>query len=127
MTAHTHNTAPTQYVETNGVRFAYRRFGKNGGVPLVFDRHFTGTMDHWDPAVTDGLARDREVILFNSAGVSSSSGEMPTSFEEMGADAVAFTKELELTQVDVLGLSKRSFRFGRDWPSFGPIPMTSKG
>ena|ERR1700736_6218354 len=32
-------------------------------------------MDHRDPAVTDGFARDREVILFNNAGVSSSSGE----------------------------------------------------
>ena len=31
-------------------------------------------MDYRDPTVTDGLARDREVILFNTAGVSSSSG-----------------------------------------------------
>jgi hypothetical protein len=28
-------------------------------VPLVFNMHFTGTMDHWDPAVTDGFAKDR--------------------------------------------------------------------
>ena len=65
---HTHQTAPTQFVEANGIRFAYRRFGKSGGVPLVFNQHFTGTMDHWDPAVTDGLAATREVILFNNAG-----------------------------------------------------------
>src|SRR5882757_1112419 len=65
----THRTAPTQFVEANGIRFAYRRFGKPDGVPLVFNQHFTGTMDHWDPAVTDGLAMDREVILFNNAGV----------------------------------------------------------
>src|ERR1700693_1353459 len=71
---HTHQTATTQFVEANGIRFAYRRFGKSGGVPLVFNQHFTGTMDHWDPAVTDGFAKDREVILFNNAGVSSSSG-----------------------------------------------------
>jgi hypothetical protein len=25
---HTHQTAPTQFVEANGIRFAYRRFGK---------------------------------------------------------------------------------------------------
>jgi hypothetical protein len=24
---HTHQTAPTQFVEANGIRFAYRRFG----------------------------------------------------------------------------------------------------
>jgi hypothetical protein len=28
--------------------------------------------------------------LFNNAGVSSSSGEVPTTFERMGADAIAY-------------------------------------
>ena len=105
MTTYTHQTAPTQFVEANGIRFAYRRFGKAGGVPIVFNQHFTGTMDYWDPAVTDGLARDREVILFNNAGVSSSSGEVPTTFEEMGANAIAFSRALGLNKMDVLGFS----------------------
>jgi pimeloyl-ACP methyl ester carboxylesterase len=109
MAAHTHQSAPTQFVEADGIRFAYRRFGKAGGAPLVFNQHFTGTMDHWDPAVTDGLAKQREVILFDNAGVSSSSGEVPTTFEEMGADAVAFVKALGLTKVDVLGFSIGGF------------------
>ena len=82
---HAHQTAPTQFVEANGIRFAYRRFGKAGGVPILFNQHYLGTMDYWDPVVTDGLAHDREVILFNNAGVSSSSGEVPTTFEQMGA------------------------------------------
>ena len=60
---YTHQTAPTHFVDAAGVRFAYRRFGKSGGVPIVFNQHYIGTMDYWDPAVTDGLARDREVIL----------------------------------------------------------------
>src|SRR5579872_2372694 len=101
---HSHQTAPTQFVEANSIRFAYRRFGKTG-VPLVFSQHYIGTMDYWDPTVTDGLARDREVILFNNAGVSSSSGEVPTTFEQMGANAIAFIKALGLKQVDVLGFS----------------------
>ena len=105
MTQHSHQTAPTQYVEARGIRFAYRRFGKANGVPLVFNMHFTGTIDHWDPAVTDGFARDREVILFNNAGISSSSGEVPASIEEMAANAAAFIKALGLTRVDVLGFS----------------------
>ncbi len=109
MAAHTHQTAPTHFVEAGGIRFAYRRFGKADGIPLVFNQHFTGTMDHWDPAVTDGLAKEREVILFDNAGVSSSSGEVPTTFEEMGADAVAFIKALGLTKVDVLGFSIGGF------------------
>ena len=105
MNNYTHQTAPTQFVEANGIRFAYRRFGKTGGVPLVFNQHYIGTMDYWDPTVTDGLARDREVILFNNAGVSSSSGEVPTTFEQMGANAIAFIKALGLKRVDVLGFS----------------------
>ncbi len=105
MTQHSHQTAPTQFVDAAGVRFACRRFGKSGGVPLVFNIHFTGTMDHWDPAVTDGFAKDREVILFDNAGISSSSGEVPNSIEEMAADAAAFIKALGLTEVDVLGFS----------------------
>jgi pimeloyl-ACP methyl ester carboxylesterase len=109
MTQHSYQTAPTQFVEANGIRFAYRRFGNAAGVPLVFNQHFTGTMDHWDPAVTDGFAKDREVILFNNAGVSSSSGEVPTTFEKMGANAVAFIKALGLTKVDVLGFSIGGF------------------
>ena len=102
---YTHQTAPTQFLEANGIRFAYRRFGKANGVPLVFNQHYLGTMDYWDPTITDGLARDREVILFDNAGVSSSSGEVPTTFEEMGANAVAFTRALGLKKADVLGFS----------------------
>jgi pimeloyl-ACP methyl ester carboxylesterase len=101
MTQHNHQTVRTQFVEANGIRFAYRRFGNAGGVPIVFNQHYIGTMDYWDPAVTDGLARDREVILFDNAGVSS--GEVPASVEEMGANAIAFIKALGLSQIDVLG------------------------
>src|SRR5260370_443220 len=119
MTTHTHQTVPTQFVEAKGIRFAFRRFGKAGGVPLVFNMHFTGTMDHWDPAVTDGLAHDREVILFNNAGISNSSGEVPTTFGEMGANAIAFIKALGLKQVDVLGFSIGGF-VARETPLQAP-------
>ncbi|MDB5578981.1 MAG: alpha/beta hydrolase [Bradyrhizobium sp.] len=105
MTQHSHQTAPTQFVDGAGIRFAYRRFGKPSGVPLVFNMHLTGTMDHWDPLVTDGLAATREVILFNNAGISSTSGEVPTSVEQMAVNAAAFIKALGLSMVDVLGFS----------------------
>jgi hypothetical protein len=52
MSNYTHQTAPTQFVQANGILFAYRRFGKAGGVPIVFNLHYLGTMDYWDPAVT---------------------------------------------------------------------------
>ena len=44
MIQHSHQTAPTQFVEAAGVRFAYRRFGESGGVPLVLFMHFTSTI-----------------------------------------------------------------------------------
>ena len=105
MNKYTHQTAPTQFVEAAGIHFAYRRFGAKIDIPLLFFMHFTGTMDHWDPALTDGFAHDREVILFNNAGISSSSGEVPTSIEEMAQHAAAFTDALGIEKLDALGFS----------------------
>jgi pimeloyl-ACP methyl ester carboxylesterase len=48
MSNYTHHTAPTQFVEANGIRFAYRRFGKKEGIPLVFNPHILGNLDSWD-------------------------------------------------------------------------------
>jgi hypothetical protein len=42
MSSYTAPTVPTQFVEANGIRFAYRRWGKRSGLPLVFNQHFTG-------------------------------------------------------------------------------------
>jgi pimeloyl-ACP methyl ester carboxylesterase len=106
---HTHVTAPTQFVEAKSIRFAYRTFGTGDGVPLVFLQHFTGTMDFWDPAVVDGFARQRPVILFDNAGVSRSSGATPTGVGSMAKDAAAFLAALGLSRVDLLGFSLGGF------------------
>jgi pimeloyl-ACP methyl ester carboxylesterase len=105
MENYTHHTAPTQFVEANGIRFAYRRFGQKQGLPLVFIPHILGNMDSWDPSVTDGFAQEREVILFNNAGIASSSGEVPTTFAEMARNAGVFIDALGLAKVDLLGFS----------------------
>ena len=102
---YTHISAPTRYIEANGVQFAYRRFGPESGVPLVFLQHFRGGMDHWDPTLTDGFAKDRPVILFDNAGVGSSSGETPSTIEAMADHLADFVNALGLEQVDVLGFS----------------------
>lgn len=103
--AYTHITAPTQYVDANGVKYAYRRFGAEAGAPLVFLQHFRGGMDHWDPAVTDGLAAGRPVILFDNAGVAGSSGETPQTFDGMAQCTADFVNALGLDRVNVLGFS----------------------
>lgn len=102
---YTHQTAPTQYVDAAGIRFSYRRFGKKQGVPLLLHIHFTGTMDYWDPLVIDGLAAEREVILFNNRGVSLTTGVTPSSFYEMARDAASFIDALGIPQIDFLGFS----------------------
>ena len=93
---HTHVTAPTQFVEANGIRFAYRRFGIETGVPLLFMQHFRGGMDNWDPNVTDGFASRRPVILFNNAGVASTSGKTPNTIDAMAEHAADFVAALGL-------------------------------
>jgi pimeloyl-ACP methyl ester carboxylesterase len=100
-----HQNAATQYIDAAGTRLAYRRFGKAGGVPLVFFQHFVGNMDGWDPAVTDGFAREREVILFDNAGVASSGGEVPATVEGMAAHAINLLQALRVKQADLLGFS----------------------
>ncbi len=105
MTTYSHDTVPTQFIEANGIHFAYRRFGKTGGVPIVMNIHFRGTMDHWDPAITDGLARDREVILFDNAGIGASSGQTPASIPAMATDTIALIKALGIGKADILGYS----------------------
>ena len=106
MTTHTHQTAPTQFVEANGIRFAYRRFGKTGGVPIVMNMHFSGTMDHWDPAVTDGLAETPRSDPVRQRGrrrqFGRDAGELSLTWRR---DAIAFIKALGIGKVDVLGYS----------------------
>jgi pimeloyl-ACP methyl ester carboxylesterase len=62
-------------------------------------------LDNWDPAVTDPLATGREVILFESAGLGRSTGEVPESVPGMAAHALAFVDALGITQADLLGYS----------------------
>ena len=81
-------TAPTQFLQTPNEKYAYRRFGKKSRFPLLFLQHFTGTLDNWDPAVTDPLAADHDVILFENAGVGRSTGKVPTTMAEMAQHAL---------------------------------------
>ena len=104
-TIHAHDTVPTQFVEANGIRFAYRRFGKPGTIPLLLLGYFNSNMDGWDPDVTNGLAADHEVILFDNAGVGASGGTTPHVVAEMTKPCVALCRTLGLNQIHVVGFS----------------------
>jgi pimeloyl-ACP methyl ester carboxylesterase len=105
MSTDTALTVPTRFVEADGIRFAYRRWGKPGGTPLVFLQYFSANLDDWDPQVTDGLAADYEVILFDNSGVAGSGGETPGTVSEMTGGAVAFCDALGLKTFNVVGLA----------------------
>ena len=92
----------------NGVDYAYRELGKSA-VPLVLLPHFRGNLDSWDPALIDAIAVWRRVILFDNAGVGSSSGTTPSTVTQMARDAIAFLAAMDLDQVDILGFSLGSF------------------
>src|SRR6267143_28673 len=51
------------------------------------------------------FAEEREVIIFNNAGVASSTGEVPTTFAGMAKNAEAFIDRLGLRKIDLLGFS----------------------
>ena len=105
----THNNAETLSIEAACVEFAYRRFGSPAELPLVMLQHFRGNLDNWDPALTDALAAQREVILVDYAGVGSSSGEPSGTIASSARQMIAFADALELGEIDLLGFSIGGF------------------
>jgi pimeloyl-ACP methyl ester carboxylesterase len=105
-------TAQTRTVTgATGVEYAYRRFGavRDGQPPLVLLIHFRGNLDGWDPALVDPIAREREVVLVDLAGVGASTGAVPRTVEGMTRDLVDVLDALALRRVDVLGFSLGGF------------------
>jgi pimeloyl-ACP methyl ester carboxylesterase len=104
-----HNTAETRFVSGAGVNFAYRRFGRASELPLVLLQHFRGNLDNWDPALTDALAAEREIILVDYPGVGSSTGEPGATVAEMARRMIAFVGALGVDRIDLLGFSIGGF------------------
>ena len=105
-TARVSTRAATQFLDVKDFeKYAYRRFGGGRGLPLLLLQHFTGTLDNWDPALTDALACARELILFDNAGIGRSSGEVPTTVAAMTRHALRFLDGLGVERCDVLGFS----------------------
>src|SRR5271154_5242390 len=105
ISSYTHETVPTEFVESEGIRYAFRRFGKPGTTPLLCLGYYNSNMDAWDPLVTNGLAAVREVILFDNAGVGASGGETPPTVAGMVRHVLAFCHALDIRTADILGFS----------------------
>jgi pimeloyl-ACP methyl ester carboxylesterase len=101
--------APTEFVEVEGIPYAYRSLGNQSGTPVVCLQHFTGTLDKWDPTIINGLAKERRVITIDNRGIGNSGGVTPDNVKDMTLDAIKIITALRISQCDLLGFSLGGF------------------
>lgn len=102
---YTYATVPTQFIEANAVKFAYRSYGKESGIPVIYLNHLAAVLDNCDPRVMDGIAAQHQIISFDYRGVGASSGISPETIQAMAVDTIVFIKKLGFQKVDLLGFS----------------------
>lgn len=102
-------TVPTQFIEANGIKFAYRSYGKEGDIPVIYFNHLTANLDNCDPRIMDAIAAERHIISFDYRGVGATTGEQGTSIADMAKDAIAFIHALGYKEVDIVAFSMGGF------------------
>ncbi len=102
-------TVPTQFVEANGIKFAYRSYGKEGEIPVIYLNHLAANLDNCDPRIMDAIAAQRHIISFDYRGVGATTGEQGTSIPDMAKDAIVFIHALGYKQVDIVAFSMGGF------------------
>lgn len=95
--------APTEFVELEARTLAYRSIGS--GPEMIWCNRFRGTLDSWDPAFLDNLARNFTVITFDYSGIGQSTGAAPSTVGEMAEDAKDLADELEIARFVIGGWS----------------------
>ncbi len=106
---YTYTTVPTRFVEANGIKFAYRSYGKAGDIPVIYFNHLTANLDNCDPRIMDSIAAHRHLIAFDYRGVGATTGVQGTSIADMANDAIAFINALGYQQVDIIAFSMGGF------------------
>ena len=106
---YTYATVPTQFVEAGGIQFAYRSYGKEGDIPVIYFNHLAANLDNCDPRIMDAIASNRHVISFDYRGVGATTGKQGTSIPDMAKDAIAFIHALGYNQVDIIAFSMGGF------------------
>jgi pimeloyl-ACP methyl ester carboxylesterase len=106
---YTYATVPTQFVEANGIKFAYRSYGKTGNVPVIYFNHLTANLDNCDPRIMDAIAAKRTIISFNYRGIGATTGKQGESLADMAKDGIAFIHALGYNQVDIVAFSMGGF------------------
>ncbi|KAF5572855.1 hydrolase [Fusarium pseudocircinatum] len=101
----TFQTVQTQFASVDGVKVAYRRFGKQSTFPLLYVNHLRGAMDVLDPLLFNTIAKNREVILYDSFGIGHSEGNVPESTATMASIAAKLLAAIGVAKADVMGFS----------------------
>jgi pimeloyl-ACP methyl ester carboxylesterase len=105
-------TVETKHLKVGDVSYAYRELRPAklaDPTPVIFLQRFRGTLDDWDPAFVDALAKTRHVILFSNQAVGSSTGTPAKDIDEKARNIAAFARQLGYQQIDVLGFSMGGF------------------
>jgi len=106
---YTYATVPTQFVEANGIKFAYRSYGKQGDIPVIYFNHLTANLDNCDPRIMDAIAAKRTIISFDYRGIGGTNGRQGESLADMAKDGIAFINALGYKQVDIVAFSMGGF------------------
>lgn len=106
---YTYATVPTRFVEANGIKFAYRAYGKEDDLPVIYFTHLTANLDNCDPRIMDAIAAHRQIISFDYRGVGATTGKQGESIPDMAKDAIAFIHALGYKQVDIVAFSMGGF------------------
>jgi len=93
----------TKFVEVNGQRFAYRSYGS--GLPIIMLNRFRGTLDTWDPAFIEGLAKTFNVLTIDYSGIGLSKGKCASDVLSMAEDVKAVVGAFKLSNFIIVGWS----------------------
>ena len=96
-------TAETKFVEVGGVKLAYREVG--AGNPIIMFTRLRGTIDTWDPAFVDALAKGRRVIMVDYPGVGYSEGKLAPDMVAVADTMAEFAKAIDVRKFDLVSWS----------------------
>lgn len=103
----TSTDVPTRFVDISNRKIAYRLLGT--GPHLILCTRFRGTLDTWDPAFTDALAKHFCVITFDYAGMGHSTGEPSYDPKSLAHDVIELADGLGIDKFVLAGWSLGGF------------------
>jgi pimeloyl-ACP methyl ester carboxylesterase len=95
--------ARTLYLNAENGKIAYRTLGI--GKPMILCNRFRGTLDTWDPAFLDELAKKHKVIIFDYPGIGLSSGQLPHNILEVARSVKNVASVLKIKRFNLMGWS----------------------